>query len=140
MSSTQTLACTTIRRRLLGGGAAGAVGLAALAFGMSRLPVLASGVASAQTGPWTGGDVPLVSRSSRKMAMAARAFLDALAPDQLGSVQHPDLGDSARTQWSNLPAGASPRPGVALGDLSEPQRVLLHELLRASTSARATTN
>ncbi len=136
MSSTQTLACTTSRRRLLGGGAAGAVGLAALAFGMSRLPVLASGVASAQTGPWTGGDVPLVSRSSRKMAMAARACLDALAPDQLGSVQHPDLGDSARTQWSNFPAGASPRPGVALGELSEPQRVLLHELLRASTSSQ----
>src|SRR5216683_5719700 len=92
--------------------------------------------ASAQTGPWTGGDIPLASRSSRQMAVAARAFLNGLPADQLGSVQYANLGDPARTQWSNFPAGASPRPGVALGDLSESQRVLLHELLRASTSSQ----
>ena len=92
--------------------------------------------ASAQTGPWTGGDVPLASRSSRQMAVAARAFLNSLGADQLGSVWYPDLSDPARTQWSNFPAGASPRPGVALGDLSESQRVLLHDLLRASTSSQ----
>ena len=70
------------------------------------------------------------------MAVAARAFLNGLGPDQLSSVWYPDLSDSARTQWSNFPAGASPRPGVALGDLSESQRVLLHDLLRASTSSQ----
>src|ERR1700681_2654634 len=92
--------------------------------------------ASAQTGPWTGGDVPLASRSSRQMAVAARAFLDSLGADQLGSVVYPNLGDPARTRWSTLPAGAVPRPGVSIGDLSEPQRVLLHDLLRASTSSQ----
>ncbi len=92
--------------------------------------------ASAQTGPWTGSDIPLASRSSRQMAVAARAFLNGLPADQLGSVQYANLGDQARTQWSNFPAGASPRPGVALGDLSESQRVLLHDLLRASTSSQ----
>ncbi len=70
------------------------------------------------------------------MAVAARAFLNSLGADQLSSVWYPDLSDPARTQWSNLPAGASPRPGVALGDLSESQRVLLHDLLRASTSSQ----
>src|SRR4030088_3191209 len=92
--------------------------------------------AARQTGPWTGGDVPLASRSSQQMALAARALLDALGADQRGSLWFPDLGDPGRTRWSNLPAGASPRPGVSVGDLSENQRVLLHDLLRASTSSQ----
>src|SRR6266853_1431533 len=84
--------------------------------------------ASAQTGPWSGSDIPLASRSSRQMAVAARAFLNGLPADQLGRVQYANLGDPARTQWSNFPAGAAPRPGVALGDLSESQRQVLHDL------------
>ncbi|MDQ6672613.1 MAG: DUF3500 domain-containing protein [Chloroflexota bacterium] len=96
----------------------------------------ASPTGSAQAGPWTGGDVPLASRSSRQMAVAARALLNGLGADQLGSVWYPNLSDPARTRWSNLPAGASPRPGVSLGDLSDSQRVLLHDLLRASTSSQ----
>jgi hypothetical protein len=92
--------------------------------------------ASAQTGPWTGGDVPLASRSSRQMAVAARAFLNSLDADQYGGICYPDLGDPARTRWSNFPAASSPRPGVHIGDLSESQRVLLNDLLRASTSSQ----
>jgi Protein of unknown function (DUF3500) len=95
-----------------------------------------AGTASAHSGPWTGGDVPLASRSSRQMALAARAFLDDLDADQRDSIWYPDLGDPDRTKWSNFPAASSPRPGVHIGDLSEGQRVLLHDLLRASTSSQ----
>jgi hypothetical protein len=95
-----------------------------------------TGPASAQSGPWAGGDVPLASRSSRQMAVAARAFVDSLDSDQRTSICYPDLGDQTRTRWSNLPAAASPRPGVHVGDLNESQRVLLHDLLRASTSSQ----
>ena len=70
------------------------------------------------------------------MAVAARAFLNGFTADQLGSVQYANLGDQTRTHWSNLPADGAPRPGVALGDLTESQRKLLHELLRASTSSQ----
>jgi hypothetical protein len=70
------------------------------------------------------------------MAVAARAFLNSLDANQLGTAWYPDLGDQARTKWSNFPAGASPRAGIALGDLSESQRVLMHDLLRASTSSQ----
>jgi hypothetical protein len=136
MCSFRPLARATSRRDLLGGSVAGAVGLVALSFGMSHLSASAPQTASAQTGPWTGGDVPVASRSSRQMAVAARAFLNSLVADQLGSVWYPELSDPARTRWSNLPAGASPRPGVSLGDFSESQRVLLHDLLRASTSSQ----
>jgi hypothetical protein len=103
---------------------------------MSHLSDSVPPTASAQTGPWLGGGVPVASRSSRQMAVAARAFLNALGADQLGSVQYPNLSDPVRTQWSNFPAGASPRPGVSIGDFSESQRVLLHDLLRASTSSQ----
>src|SRR5262245_19281519 len=106
---------STTRRRLLGGSAVGALGLAALSLGVPRLSETRLSTASAQTGPWTGGDVPLASRSSRQMATAARAFLNGLSADQIGIVQNPDLSSTARTQWSNLPAGMAPRPGIALG-------------------------
>ena len=92
--------------------------------------------ATAPSGPWTVGDVPLASRTSRQMATAARVFLEALAPQQRANAQYPNLGDAARTRWSNLPAGAYPRPGISIADLSESQRVLLHGLLRASTSSQ----
>jgi Protein of unknown function (DUF3500) len=136
MSWFNPLAGSTSRRRLLGAGAAGAVGLAAYSVGMARLSQSDAGIALAQSAPWSGSAVPLGSLSSKQMALAARAFLNALGADQLSTVQHPDLSDAARTQWSNFPAGASPRPGIALGDLSESQRVLLHDLLRASTSSQ----
>jgi hypothetical protein len=89
-----------------------------------------------QGGPWTGGDVPLAARSSRQMTLAGRAFLEALGADQRTRVQFPELGDPARTRWSNLPARARPRPGLSLDDFTERQRMLLHELLRASTSSQ----
>jgi hypothetical protein len=92
--------------------------------------------ASNHSGPWSGGEIPLASRSSRQMAAAARVFLNALGADQRGRVVYPDLSDQARTIWSNLPAAASPRRGVSIGDLTEGQRVLLHDLLRASTSSQ----
>lgn len=93
MSLTRPLKQITSRRRLLGGGAAGAVGLAALSLGMSRLPGSGPRTAFAQTGPWAGGDVPAAARSSRQMAVAARAFLDSLDESQLGTAWYPDLGD-----------------------------------------------
>ena len=44
--------------------------------------------------------------------------------------------EQARTQWSNLPSSIFDRLGVRTGDLSDRQRRLLHELLRASTSSQ----
>src|SRR3954447_5530686 len=73
----------TSRRRLLGGGAASAVGLAALGMGLPGLPGVAPRTVLAQTGPWSGGDVPPASRSSHQMVPAARAFLNSLDATQL---------------------------------------------------------
>src|SRR5215218_5702191 len=70
------------------------------------------------------------------MAVAARAFLDTLSTDQFAIVLYPDLGDATRTKWTNFPAGAVPRPGLGLGDMSDEQRMKVHDLLRASTSSQ----
>ncbi len=136
MNASQSLVRRIDRRRLLGGGAAGAVGLAALSVAIPHLPPAGPQTALAQAAPWSSGDIPTASRTSQQMTTAARTFLNGLTPEQLTAVQYADLSNAARTQWSNFPAGMSPRPGVPLGDLGDDQRVLLHELLRASTSSQ----
>lgn len=142
MSSSRLPARTASRRRLLGGSVAGAAGIAALGLGLARpsgsgpRTVAAQAGAPVQSGPWSGGDLPPESRSSRQMAVAARAFLDSLGGDQRAKVQYADLGDAARTRWSNLPIALYPRYGVSVGELDDGQRVLLHDLLRASTSSQ----
>lgn len=70
------------------------------------------------------------------MAVAAQALLAGLSADQRATVQYADLGDAARTTWSNFPDALYSRVGVPLGDLDGTQRVLLHDLLRASTSSQ----
>jgi hypothetical protein len=133
MSSSPAFSHVSSRRTLLRGSAIGAAGLAALSFGVPRL---ASAQSATTAMPWLGGDVPASSRSSRQMASAARAFLDTLSAEQLAIVQYPDLGDATRTKWTNFPAGAVPRPGLGLGDMTEEQRMKVHDLLRASTSSQ----
>ncbi len=64
------------------------------------------------------------------MAVAARAFLDGLTADQLARLHYPDLGDPARTTWSNLPWTLSPRVGVPLGELDDAQQRLLWLLVQ----------
>jgi hypothetical protein len=75
------------------------------------------------------------SASARQMTEAAVAFLESLEPAQLDAVTFA-LDDEVRSNWSNVPPYAHPRPGLKFGDLSEPQRVRLHNLLRASLSSQ----
>jgi hypothetical protein len=77
-----------------------------------------------------------LDRARDRMTAAAQRLIAGLTATQRASVCFANLGDQARTKWSNFPAGFSPRPGVAIGDLSDAQRVLLHDLLRASTSSQ----
>lgn len=122
---------TPSRRSLLTGG-----GLAALAIGSSLLLAAAPPSVAPEPEPWSGGSVPAAFRSNKHMATAARAVLTSLAADQRAKAFYPNIGDAARTKWSNFPAGASPRAGVALGDLNDAQRVLVHDLLSVSSSSQ----
>ena len=69
------------------------------------------------------------------MTAKAMAFLDTLTPRQKTQTMFALDGDE-RGWWSNLPAGMLPRFGIMLSELSDAQRVALHELLRASTSSQ----
>ena len=66
---------------------------------------------------------------------AAQALREALNADQLQMASRP-FDDPARQQWTNLPVGMAPRPGVRVGDLSEAARVHLHELLLTLLSSQ----
>lgn len=73
--------------------------------------------------------------SARQMAGAAQALLEGLTEEQRTTVRF-DLQDSARANWSNLPASMVERDGLRVGDLTDGQRILLHDLIRASMSGQ----
>jgi hypothetical protein len=129
MSSSRSIVLN--RRTLLGiiSGLASAIG--------ADLPSLHSASASELMRPeqWEGSAVPAFG-SVRRMTSAAHAFLNSLSPEQRRHATYQSLSEPARTEWSNFPAGASPRPGVSLADLTDAQRILLQGLLRASTSSQ----
>jgi hypothetical protein len=67
------------------------------------------------------------------ISAAASAFLDALSLDQRTTATAP-FSAADRSEWLYVPAQ---RPGLALRDMTEQQRELAYELLRAGLSDRA---
>jgi Protein of unknown function (DUF3500) len=67
------------------------------------------------------------------IAAAASAFLDALDPEQRATATSP-FDSADRSEWLYVPAQ---RPGLPLRDMSESQRELALDLLRAGLSDRA---
>jgi hypothetical protein len=66
------------------------------------------------------------------LASAAREYLESLTPE-LRARANPKLEDAARLDWSFVPRS---RPGVALGEMSDPQRIAARGLMQASLSSR----
>lgn len=71
-----------------------------------------------------------------RMSEAAAAFLATLSEEERALATRPFDDDSARTQWSNLPAPMAPRIGIELGTLSVTQRIAAHRVLSAALSAQ----
>jgi hypothetical protein len=71
-----------------------------------------------------------------KMSSCAQGLLESLDSAQRKAAWYRNLADSARTKWSNFPAGASPRAGISIAGLTDQQRILVHDLLRASVSTQ----
>ncbi len=74
--------------------------------------------------------------SAAQMTESAIVLLDSFSPENRATAIFALTDTKARTQWSNLPAALVERAGVRVGDLSDAQRMLLHDLLRASTSSQ----
>jgi hypothetical protein len=81
------------------------------------------------------GSTIAAERSSSTMATAATRFLGALTPAQRQQAAFPFEGDE-RMKWHFIPTEMYPRKGLTIKEMSEPQRKLAHDLLKAGLSQR----
>ena len=76
-----------------------------------------------------------VEPSATAMAAAANKFLESLTPDQRSQAMFAFDGDE-RTHWNFIPTELFPRNGLTIKQMSQSQRTLAHELLKAGLSQR----
>ena len=74
-------------------------------------------------------------RSSATMATAATKFLAGLTPEQRQQATFPFESDE-RLHWHFIPTETFPRKGLTIKEMTEPQRKLAHDLLKAGLSQR----
>jgi len=96
----------------------------------SRLILAAAALAVLAVGSTIAAD-----RSSSAMASAATKFLDSLTPDQRQEATFAFNADE-RPRWHFIPTEMYPRKGLLVKQMTEPQRRLAHDLLKAGLSQR----
>jgi Protein of unknown function (DUF3500) len=82
------------------------------------------------------GSMVAAERSSAAMATAATKFLGALTPEQRQQATFAFANSEERLHWGFVPSEMFPRKGLLTRDMTEPQRKLVHELLKAGLSQR----
>jgi len=63
------------------------------------------------------------------------SFLNTIEEEQLENIQF-DFNDSLRKEWSNLPIGLQPRPGIKYGELSAESKIQFHRILTTIFSSQ----
>ena len=96
-------------------------------------PRLATAVALLVIG--LAGSMVARQRAAAGMTTAATRFLEGLTAEQRQLAVLP-LDSDDLTRWHYVPTNQFPRKGLPLKDMSEPQRKLAHDLLRAGLSQR----
>jgi len=81
------------------------------------------------------GSTIAAERSSSTMATAATRFLGALTPEQRQQATFA-FGADERMHWHFIPTEMFPRKGLTIKEMTEPQRKLAHDLLKAGLSQR----
>ena len=81
------------------------------------------------------GSTIAADRSSSAMASAATKFLDSLTPEQRQEATFAFNTDE-RLRWHFIPTEMYPRKGLLVKQMTEPQRKLAHDLLKAGLSQR----
>jgi len=74
-------------------------------------------------------------RTAAAMTTAATQFLAGLTPEQRQQAIFP-LDAEERVRWNFIPTNMFPRKGVPIKEMTEPQRKLAHELLKAAVGQR----
>jgi hypothetical protein len=89
-------------------------------------------------GACAAGSLVSAERSSSAMASTATKFLASLTPEQRQKASFA-VDSSERTHWHFIPTGPPPmfpRNGLTIKEMTETQRKLAHELLKAGLSQR----
>src|SRR5438034_4218763 len=81
------------------------------------------------------GAITAAERSSATMAVAATHFLASLTPEQRQQASFAFNADE-RLHWHFIPTEMFPRKGLLIKAMTEPQRKLARDLLRAGLSQR----
>ena len=81
------------------------------------------------------GSMIAAERSSSVMTRAATRFLEALTPEQRQQASFAFDSDE-RTHWHFIPTEMFPRKGLLIRSMTEPQRRMAHDLLKAGLSQR----
>ena len=74
-------------------------------------------------------------RAASAMAGAATKFVNALSPEQRQQAMFA-FGADERLRWHFIPSETFPRKGLLVRDMTQPQRALAHDLLKAGLSQR----
>ena len=96
----------------------------------ARLVLLAGAVAAL-----AAGSIVAAPRSSSAMADAAMRLLNSLTPEQRQQAAFAFNADE-RLRWHFIPTEQFPRKGLLIRSMTEPQRKLAHDLLKAGLSQR----
>ncbi len=80
-------------------------------------------------------ELDTTSDAVRQLANAADELLRALQPESRKEIEF-SFDDVERRKWSNVPNAVQPRRGLALGRMSDSERIMAHRLLRAITSTQ----
>jgi hypothetical protein len=92
-------------------------------------------LALAAIGALAASSIVAADRSSSAMASAATKFLGSLTAEQRQRAAFAFESDE-RLRWHFIPTEQFPRKGLLIKDMSEPQRKLAHDLLKAGLSQR----
>ncbi len=84
------------------------------------------------------GSMVASQRTAGAMAKAVDALVGSLTPEQRQKMALP-LDSVDRTRWNFVPTSMFPRQGLPLKEMTDPQRKLAHDLLRAALSQRGYT-
>lgn len=102
---------------------------------MGRLNLLRLAVAATLTVTLMGGAMVASQRSATAMATAATTFLGGLNAEQRATASLPFEGEE-RLRWHFIPNETFPRKGLMIKEMTEPQRLQAHDLLKTGLSQR----
>ena len=75
------------------------------------------------------------SRAAAAMTTAANKWLEGLTPEQRTQATFPNDAEE-KVRWNFIPTNMFPRKGIPWKEMSEPQRKLAHDLLKAGLSQK----